>query len=74
MLRPDLPPLEPGDAAVMKFTAGTIVLVLLGALLLFLGSCTIAGEPCGRCRPGEVCAAGRCLPERAPVPSPGGPL
>lgn len=49
-----------------------VVLTLLLAALL--ASCTIAGEPCGRCAPGQVCGAGRCLPERAAVPAPGGPL
>lgn len=43
-----------------------------GALWLMMVS-TIAGERCGSCPAGQVCGAGRCVPERA-VPAPGGPL
>lgn len=71
-------PLEPGDKGVIYATCGVIGAVLLGALVLavvlMVPGCTIAGEPCGTCPRGQVCGAGRCVPERVAVPSPGGPL
>lgn len=54
------------------------------ALVALLSGCSRAGELCGSCPAGQVCGAGRCVPERAgcptgscdgrAVPSPMGPL
>lgn len=61
------PPILTWDEIITFGVLGLAVLLWLACLLalLFWTGCTVAGDSCDLgCREGEVCAAGRCLPER----------